>query len=92
MACLGGVLFLLTTYVIQPPLPGVPEPAKSEGTYLFVNKNTVELLALLVLAVTPSGRWVGLDRLLYNLNPFRRRQPREQAAKAAPTQTQTQGA
>jgi uncharacterized membrane protein YphA (DoxX/SURF4 family) len=70
-ACLAGACFLLMFYLSMPPLPGVPEVAKSEGTYLFVNKNLIELLALLVIATTRSGRWMGLDGFITAL--WRRR-------------------
>jgi hypothetical protein len=33
------------------------------------------MLALLTLATTRSGRWAGLDALLYYLNPFRKKRP-----------------
>ena len=72
-ACLSGAFLLLLFYITMPPLPGVPEVAKSEGTYVFVNKNLIEMIALLALATTSSGRWLGLDGLLVAL--FRRRKP-----------------
>jgi hypothetical protein len=34
------------------------------GNYVFVNKNVVEMMALLVIAATPSGRWFGGDAFL----------------------------
>jgi thiosulfate dehydrogenase [quinone] large subunit len=49
----------------------------SEGSYLIVNKNLVELCALAVILVTGSGRFAGLDRILHLL--FARR-PRLAAA------------
>ena len=70
-ACVVGAGFLLMFYLSMPPLPGLPDNPKAEGTYLFINKNLIEMLALLTLATTASGRWVGLDGLLYCLNPFR---------------------
>jgi uncharacterized membrane protein YphA (DoxX/SURF4 family) len=77
-ACVGGAGFLLLLYLAMPPFPWLPEPTRTEGHYLFVNKNVIEMLALLALATTRSGRWAGLDGLLYLLNPFRRRrQPRQ---------------
>jgi len=80
LACLGGAAFLLLFYLTMPPFPWLPTNPVVEGHYVFVNKNLIEMLALLVLATTPSGRWVGLDGLLRFLNPWRRR-----AAVAAPT-------
>ena len=73
LACIAGALFLLTTYLVLPPFLGVPDNPRQEGFYYLVNKNLIEMLALLALAVTPSGRWLGLDSVLYHLNPFRKR-------------------
>jgi len=71
-----GALFMLAFYLAMPPWPGVPENLKAEGHYFLVNKNLIEMLALLALATTASGRWLGLDGLLHPLNPFRRAAPR----------------
>ena len=70
--CLVGAALLLSFYLAVLPLPGVLEAVRVEG-YPYVNKNIVEMLALLTLATTRSGRWAGLDVLIYYLNPFRRR-------------------
>ena len=76
LACIGGAAFLLMVFLAMPPLPGIPEGPRSEGHYLYVNKNFIEMLALLVLASTPSGRWLGLDGFVQFLNPWRwRRRP-----------------
>jgi uncharacterized membrane protein YphA (DoxX/SURF4 family) len=68
-ACVAGALFLLTFYLAMPPLPGMPDLPRAEGHYLYVNKNIIEMLALLMLATTRSGRWAGLDGLLQFLRP-----------------------
>ena len=39
----------------------------TEGSYLIVNKNLVELGALVVILLTGSGRFAGLDRILHAL-------------------------
>jgi uncharacterized membrane protein YphA (DoxX/SURF4 family) len=72
-ACILGVAFLASLYLAMPALPWVPENVRTEGHYFFINKNLVEMLALLVLATTHSGRWLGLDGLLHAMSPFRRR-------------------
>ncbi len=72
--CLGGALLLLSFYLAVPPLPGLPEVFRAEG-YPYINKNVVEMLALLTLATTRSGRWAGIDGLLYYINPFRKKVP-----------------
>jgi uncharacterized membrane protein YphA (DoxX/SURF4 family) len=65
--CVLAAGFLLVTYLAIPALPWLPAPLQSEGNYLFVNKNVVEMLALCVLATTASGRWFGLDAILYGI-------------------------
>jgi uncharacterized membrane protein YphA (DoxX/SURF4 family) len=76
--CLLAAAFLLMTYFVAPPWPWLPTPPNTEGTYLFVNKNVVEMFALLVLATTPSGRWFGMDSLISWMFSalFGRREPR----------------
>jgi uncharacterized membrane protein YphA (DoxX/SURF4 family) len=63
-ACVAGASFLLLFYLAMPPLLGMPDNPRAEGHYLFINKNIIEMLALLALATTRSGRWAGLDGLL----------------------------
>jgi len=65
LAALAAAFFLLMTYLAVPSYPWLPTPPASEGNYFFVNKNVIEMLALLVLAVTPTGRWFGLDAIPY---------------------------
>jgi hypothetical protein len=55
----------------SPALPWVPENLRAEGHYLWVNKNIIEMLALLALMTLPTGRWLGLDGLIYVLMPWR---------------------
>jgi hypothetical protein len=52
--------------VAAPPLAGFPRNG-SEGSYLVVNKNLVEALALLVVAAFPVGGFFGLERALGSL-------------------------
>jgi uncharacterized membrane protein YphA (DoxX/SURF4 family) len=80
-ACVAGAAFLLLFYLAMPPLPGLPANPRAEGHYLFINKNIIEMLALLALATTYSGRWVGLDGLLHYFSPFRRRDTAEPNSK-----------
>lgn len=70
-SCVVGALLLLSFYLAMPSLPGVPDNPRAEGHYLYVNKNVIEFVALLTLATTTSGRWLGLDGLLQFLNPWR---------------------
>jgi uncharacterized membrane protein YphA (DoxX/SURF4 family) len=65
LSCLLAAGFLLMTYGAEPSFPWLPVSPKSEGNYVWVNKNVVEMLALLLLATTQSGRWLGLDGLVH---------------------------
>jgi uncharacterized membrane protein YphA (DoxX/SURF4 family) len=60
-------LFLLSVTLIAPALPYAPMPPGAIGFYLYVNLYVIEMLALLALAFMPTGRWFGLDALLYYL-------------------------
>src|SRR5512134_2285485 len=67
LASLAGIGFLLLFYFANPPFVGYFYAIPSEGSYLIVNKNLVELSALIVIFVTGSGRFAGLDRLVHGL-------------------------
>lgn len=79
VASAGGIGFLLLIYLAHPPFVGYFYSLPSEGSYLIVDKNLVELCALVVVLVTPSGRFAGLDRIVHGLfvPP-----PRSQAARS----------
>jgi uncharacterized membrane protein YphA (DoxX/SURF4 family) len=84
-ACVLGALFLTLTYLTFPPFPWVPPPPQNEGNYLYVNKNLIELLALLVLATTASGRWLGLDAWIHGLFGRRDKPKTDDKVKKPPT-------
>lgn len=65
VASLSGALLLLLYYVANPPLIGFKYTAPSEGAYLIINKNMIELFALLALTYFPTGNIIGFDRLLF---------------------------
>jgi len=65
LASLGGMAFLLLFYFANPPFVGYFYSLPTEGSYLIVNKNLVELLALVVIFFTGSGRFAGLDRIVH---------------------------
>jgi uncharacterized membrane protein YphA (DoxX/SURF4 family) len=70
-ACLAGALFLLSFFLAMPPLPWLPESPRAEGHYLYINKNIIEMTALMALATMRTGRWAGLDGVLQFLCPSR---------------------
>ena len=67
VAAIGGIAFILLFYLCNPPFVGYFYSIPTEGTYLIVNKNLVELAALFVILVTRSGLFAGLDRFLHLL-------------------------
>lgn len=71
LAAAGGIAFILLFYLCNPPFVGYFYSIPSEGSYLIVNKNLVEISALIVILVTRSGLFAGLDRILHLL-VFRR--------------------
>jgi uncharacterized membrane protein YphA (DoxX/SURF4 family) len=73
LSCFAAAMFLLLTMLLQPSVPWLPAPPVSEGNYLFVNKNVIEMVALLVLMTTRSGKWAGLDAILCGMFGGRRR-------------------
>jgi thiosulfate dehydrogenase [quinone] large subunit len=77
LAAVAGIGLILLFYLCNPPFVGYFYSIPTEGSYLIVNKNLVELCALAVVLVTGSGRFAGLDRIVHLL--FARR-PRLAAA------------
>jgi uncharacterized membrane protein YphA (DoxX/SURF4 family) len=63
LASWGGVALLVMYYIAYPPFGGFSYGSPSEGSYLIVNKNMIELIALIMLALTDSGKLFGLDSL-----------------------------
>ena len=66
-ACLAGAALLCLFYFSMPPWPGLDPAPIAEGTYLIVNKNLIEIIALLMLSSTPVGVWGGLDAIIRGL-------------------------
>ena len=81
IASFAGMAILLLYYVANPPLVGLDFGMPTEGHYLIVNKNLVELFALFVLALFPTGHLIGIERLF----------KREKSVKAAPASVSGEG-
>jgi thiosulfate dehydrogenase [quinone] large subunit len=67
LASLGAIGFIVLFYLCNPPFVGYFYSIPTEGSYLIVNKNLVELGALVVVLVTGSGSFAGLDRIVSGL-------------------------
>src|ERR1035438_264147 len=62
--CSAGLLMLY--YVTHPPFTAGGDPLGGPGSYLIVDHNLVESVALVMLALVRPKSLFGLDRLLYN--------------------------
>ncbi len=67
LAAIAGIGFILLFYLCNPPFVGYFYSIPTEGSYLIVNKNLVELCALVVILLTRSGLFAGLDRILHGV-------------------------
>ena len=63
IAAVGGALMLFNFYMAMPPWPGVPPAPGPEHSYV-INKNLIEVIALIGIAAMPTGSWFGVDAFL----------------------------
>ncbi len=66
-ASIGAILLIGLYYLSHPPMIGYTYDAPGEGSYLLINKNLIEIVAVSINLVFPNSRLVGLDRLIYQL-------------------------
>jgi thiosulfate dehydrogenase (quinone) large subunit len=64
LSLIFGMLLLLMYYMSHPALASLTYVMPQEGSYLIVNKTLIEIFALALLFVFPSGHVAGLDRFL----------------------------
>lgn len=62
IAAISGMALLMLYYICMPPFAGT-DYASTEGSYMIVNKNLIEVAALLILALFSAGEHYGLDLL-----------------------------
>ncbi len=78
---LAAAVLLLSFYLAVPPWPGVEDLAETAGpehSYI-INKNLIEVIALLAIASMPTGRWFGFDQVLSAAFRRRRSVPQQTA-------------
>lgn len=63
LSAVVAAFMLFSFYLAMPPLPGLPEPPGTEHS-LVVNKNLIEVFALLAIAALPTGYWFGIDAFI----------------------------
>jgi hypothetical protein len=72
-ASLLGVTLLSLYYIAHPPFIGMDMGIPLEGHYLLVNKNLIEIIALMIIAIFPSSTILRLDYYLMGfLKRFRK--------------------
>ena len=62
-----GMLLLIMYYCSHPAMASVNYLMPQEGSYLWVNKTLIEIFAMAVLLVFPTGHIIGVDRLVSKL-------------------------
>lgn len=69
LSAVAAAALLASFYLAMPPWPGVVEFQELPGPEhsFLIDKNMIEVIALLAIAAMPTGRWFGVDAL------FRRR-------------------
>jgi thiosulfate dehydrogenase [quinone] large subunit len=65
LSSIGGIALLSLYFLSHPPLIDVTYAIPSEGSYLWVNKNLIELITLLALILFPTSRVIGIDRFIF---------------------------
>ncbi len=63
-ALISGIALLSLYYLSHPPLVNYEYILPREGNYLIVDKNLIEIFAMVVLLVFPTSHIIGFDRLL----------------------------
>jgi len=65
LASIGGIVLLIFYCLSHPPFIGAEYLMPTEGSYLWVDKNLIEIGALMVLIYFPTSRIIGLDRFIF---------------------------
>ncbi len=71
IAVVSGVVLLTMYYFANPPFVGNDFGVITEGNYLIVNKNMIEVFALLIFWVLPTSKYIGIDKFI-----FRKKEPK----------------
>lgn len=62
LSSICGAVLLLFYFMAYPPIPGYMFGVPTEGAYLWVNRNLIELITLVAIAFLPQQMLYGLDR------------------------------
>jgi len=64
VATWSGIVLLAMYYLSHPPFVGLKYGMPMEGSYLVINKILIEMVALITLLFVPTGKYIGIDRLI----------------------------
>ncbi len=71
---------VLSFYLVNPPWPGTPPQIGPEHSYI-INKNFIEVMALMALTFLPTGSWFGVDAIFRNLFRGKKSAPKAESSK-----------
>jgi len=63
-----GILLLSFFYICNPPFFGLGLTVSAEGSYMIVDKNLIEIVALAILIAFPTSQILGIDRLMFPIS------------------------
>jgi thiosulfate dehydrogenase [quinone] large subunit len=64
ISTIAGIFILTLYYLSHPPFIGAQYLLPTEGNYLWVDKNLIEIAALMVMLYFPTGHIIGLDKFI----------------------------
>ena len=64
IATIAGMALVTLFWLANPPLTGLDFGVPHEGNYLFVDKNMIEFFAIFIVALFPTGKYLGLAHFL----------------------------
>lgn len=64
IASWAGAVLLMFYYLARPPFVGIMDGSSMEGNFIWVNKNIIELVVLILLARIPREWMYGTDNLI----------------------------
>lgn len=65
VALWAGITLLAFYYLSHPPFVGLKYQLPMEGSYLIINKNLIEMAAMIILLIFPAHQRFGIDRFLF---------------------------
>ena len=74
-ASLVGAVMMFFYFIAYPPIPGYMFGVPVEGSYLWVNRNLIELFVLAAFVFVTPASWYGLDGLIARWRDEKARKP-----------------